>query len=324
MQGKNIQSDLFIRILSITLNICIITLVGSCRAARNYKKYGTLKEFHLMHQELERSYFVHIPGQSNPPLFPVLFCLHGGGGTAKGMVGLTYGRFNELSDKEGFIVVYPQGVDKGWNDGRKGDFSTAITDEIDDTGFFMKMIEGLKKSYHIDTSKIFTCGISNGGFMSARLACDLSPTIKGAAIITATLGEDYFPLCKPSQKVKILVMNGTVDPLVPFEGGDIKILRRTRGKVISTDRFVKFWTETDACNFVPSTILLPDADPDDGTRVEKSIYSGCAEGADVLLYKIINGGHTWPGGKQYLSERLIGKTCRDINACDEIWNFFNK
>jgi polyhydroxybutyrate depolymerase len=312
------------RLLFLALIICTFHLFTSCRAIRFSRKYGTNKEFHLMHQGINRSYLVHFPDQNNLQTCPVLFCLHGGGGTANGMIRLTYGRFNELSDKEGFIVVYPQGVDKGWNDGRKGDFSTAITDEIDDTGFFIRMIEALKSSHNIDTSKIFTCGISNGGFMSARLACDLSTLIRGAAIITATLGVDYLPLCKPSKPVRILIMNGTADPLVPYEGGDIKILRKTRGKIISTDEFVHLWTDRNVCNAVPIKEFFPNIDPGDGTRVELSRYSACAEGSEVLFYKIINGGHTWPGGKQYLNEKYIGKTSRDINACDEIWDFFKK
>ncbi len=315
------------KILFSILFLCILSILNfqGCRTMEYTRLKGSYKEYHIDQQGIDRLYFVHLPPQKflSYPV-PVLFCLHGGGGNARSMIGLTLERFNELSDIDGFIVVYPQGAEKGWNDGRKGDFSKAIVDDIDDIGYFISIIADLKKKFNVDASRIFACGISNGGFMSARLACELSGAISGVAIIAATIGVDYLPQCIPSKPLKVLIMNGTSDPLVPFNGGEIKIFRKSRGTIISSDEAFKFWSVQNKCSSLPSKDLLPDNDPEDGTRVEKYWYSACKDGSDVIFYKILNGGHTWPSGRQYLNEKLIGKTCKDINACDEIWNFFKK
>ena len=264
---------------------------------------------------------MHIPAKKLDKI-PILFCLHGGGGTAEGMIKLTQNRFNELADNEGFIVVYPQGVDKGWNDGRTEPYSTANKEHIDDVGFILKIITELKSKYSIDNQRVFTCGMSNGGFMSARLGCELSETIAVIGIIAATMGEDYFSLCKPIKPIKVIEMNGTADPLVPYNGGELKVFNKSRGYVIAAEKSVEFWVSKNGCNKNPIIQQLPDIVATDEVTVEKSIYKSAESNNDVVFYKLINGGHTWPGGKQYLGKWIIGNTCRDFNACDEIWNFF--
>ena len=282
-------------------------------------------EHHIQHEGRERLYLVHLPPDKflDQPI-PLLFCIHGGGGDAKGMIGFTRGRFNELADQEGFIVVYPQAVEKNWNDGRKGDFATAIKENIDDVGFISKIIDKLGLRYKIDDQAIFACGMSNGGFMSARLACDKSDVFSGVAILTATQGVDYFPLCKPTDPIKVMIMNGTADPLVPYDGGEVKVFRKKRGEIISTEEAVRFWVDHNGCSPSPTKEELPDKATMDGTKVEKYTYSGCSPKSSVVLYKILYGGHTWPGAKQYLGRGLIGNTSRDINGCDEIWAFFSE
>ena len=275
-------------------------------------------------QQHERSYWLHLPSDKHMsgPL-PVLFHLHGGGGTGKGTSKLTYNRFNELADRDGFIVVYPNAVAKNWNDGRTENLKPQ-NKEVDDVGFIAEIIETLKKTYNIDTNRIYTTGMSNGGFMSSRLLCDRPDLFRGGAILTASLSVDYISQCNPQNPVAVLVMNGTDDPIVPFAGGDVRLFKKGkgRGKIMSHDDFVAFWKEKNDCKKQGAAIELPDTNKVDGTTVRVTSYKGCRSGGALKIYTINGGGHTWPGGKQYLGKRWIGNTSREINACDEIWEFF--
>ena len=270
----------------------------------------------------ERNYIVHLPPKEKMNgSVPLLFHLHGGGGTAKGTAGLTFGRFNELADRDGFIVVYPNAINKNWNDGRKLEDVIAWKEDIDDVGFITAIVDKLKQKYKIDSKRIFTTGMSNGGFMTSRLLCDRADIFSGGAILTASLSKDYMPKCDPEKPVAVMVMNGTEDPLVPYDGGLIKVFRKTRGEIVSTDEIVDFWKDKNGCTVKKNTVALPDSTADDTTVIVEE-YSNCQDRGALVLYTIKGGGHTWPGGKQYLGERWIGKTNRDIVACDVIWEFF--
>lgn len=270
----------------------------------------------------ERNYIVHLPPEAKmqKPI-PLLFNLHGGGGTAKGTPGLTFGRFNTLADRDGFIVVYPNAIKKNWNDGRKLENVLAWKEDIDDVGFITAIVDELKKKHNIDATRIFTTGMSNGGFMSSRLLCDRANIFRGGAILTASLSKDYMPKCDPKKPVAVMVMNGSDDPLVPYDGGMVKVFWKTRGEIVSTDEIVDFWGAKNGCEVKQDIIDLPDR-VDDGTTVSVTKYTNCKEQGALVLYTVNGGGHTWPGGKQYLGERWIGKTNRDIVACDVIWDFF--
>jgi len=278
----------------------------------------------LLFQNRLRNYFLHLPPaeKMNKPM-PVLFNIHGGGGKAKTTPGFTFYRFNEIADKEGFIVVYPDAVDKNWNDGRSENLKPENRD-VDDVGFIVEIINRLKADYTIDEDRIFTSGISNGGFMSTRLLCDRADLFRGGAILTATLSEEYLSECQPSQPVAVLLMNGTDDPLVPYDGGMIRLVNKskTRGEVISTDDYLEFWKDRNSCE-IDTTIKLPNSDKRDDSTVSLTTYKNCDEGGALRFYKVNGGGHTWPGGKQYLPKKMVGTTNRDINACDEIWKFFS-
>ncbi|HPF12344.1 MAG TPA: PHB depolymerase family esterase [Flavobacteriaceae bacterium] len=284
---------------------------------------GTLVEQKLNWQGFERGYLLYVPDSYNPQIpAPLLFDLHGGGGTAANTIKLTFGGFNKLADKHGFLVVYPNGLGKQWNDGRVDILKEQFQD-VDDVGFILEIVSRIKKAYSINSQRIFTTGMSNGGFMSTRLLCDAADVFRAGAIVTATISEAYFPECHPSQPVGVLVMNGTEDPLVPYEGGPIKVLRKTRGIVLSTDAFMAFWAEQNGCEISGAAVQLPNTAPYDGTTTQVTTYENCSEGGALTLYSVNGGGHTWPGGKQYLGRRVIGKTARDFDACEVIWAFFS-
>lgn len=307
-------------LLLITVSICLI--FTTCKFAGTQKHNDEVISYKMNWQGYERLYLVHLPPKEKmQKALPLLFHLHGGGGTAKSNIGLTFGRFNDLADRDGFILVYPQAVEKNWNDGRQSDLVKAWKENIDDVGFIVAIIEKLKQQYSIDTERIFTTGMSNGGFMSSRLLCDKAAFFRGGAILTASLSKDYLPKCQPAKPTAVLIMNGTDDPLVPYDGGQIKVFKKTRGVIISTDEIVQFWQEQNACTTKKPTVNLPDKIAD-GTTVSVEEYTNCSDRGSLILYKINGGGHTWPGGKQYLGEKWIGKTNRDIVACDVIWSYF--
>lgn len=218
--------------------ICFIFLcVGMTKAKKD-------KEYKMEWEDRSRTYIVHLPPKNKmKQKLPVLFNLHGGGGTAKQVPRLIFNGFNRLADKEGFIVVYPQGVKKQWNDGREGEISYAHKENIDDVGFIAQIIKELDSKYNIDTDKIFTSGISNGGFMSTRLLCERSDLFRGGAVLTSQIGVNFEAKCQPSKGVAVMIMNGTDDPIVPYNGGEIKIFKRSkpRGVIISTEDYVAMW-----------------------------------------------------------------------------------
>ena len=276
---------------------------------------------------LERTYHIHIPipasyDKANP--IPLLIVLHGGGGTGEGMVKLTQEGFNRLSYKEGFIVVYPDGIEKHWNDGRENMSYRAYREKIDDVGFISALIDHLAKEYNIDIKRVYVTGISNGAIMSFRLGCELSEKIAAIALVAGSMPENMHSQCSPSTSLSVLIISNTSDPLVPWGGGEIRLGLRRFGKVLSVPETVKFWSTHNQCSSPPNIFWEPDRDPKDGTRVRKELYNQCREGTQVVLYVIEGGGHTWPGGHQYLPEWIIGKTSRDMDANEVIWDFFKR
>lgn len=313
---------------TILLNLIILISfssfsMGTCPKTKN-NELGIVRQ-QLTWQQHERSYWVHLPPKSKMlgPL-PLLFHLHGGGGTGKGTVRLTDGSFNKIADREGFIAVYPDGIARSWNDGRTENLKPQNWG-VDDVGFIAEIIKRLKQEYSIDSNRIFTVGMSNGGFMSSRLLCDRADLFRGGAVLTASLAVDYLPKCNPQRPVAVLVMNGTDDPIVPYDGGEIRLFKngKSRGEIISNDEYIQFWYEKNKCTGQESTVELPDREKEDGTTVSITTYTSCATRGALKFYKIIGGGHTWPGGKQYLGKKLIGNTSREINAYEEIWEFFS-
>jgi polyhydroxybutyrate depolymerase len=237
------------------------------------------------------------------------------------MVRLTRGRFDALADRHHFIIVYPNGVDRSWNDGRTVPISTAHREKIDDVGFIRALVTSLAVSYPIDLHRVFVTGISNGGMMSLRLGCDLPDLIRGIAPVAASLPADIESSCTRAAGVSLAMISGTEDPLVPYGGGEVRAFGRDRGKVIPVEKTLSLWARMDGCDAQDVATPLRDA-TDDGTRVTRVDRGGCGSGARVVLFRVDGGGHTWPGGMTYLPDSLVGRTSRDFDACDAIWSFF--
>jgi len=272
---------------------------------------------------LERTYQLHLPADyDEDTAYPLVIALHGGGGNSSNMINLT--KFNDLSDSEGFIVVYPDGIENHWNDGRGLQDRRAQREDIDDVNFIRTLIDHLSASYNVDSERVYATGISNGGHMSFRLACELSDRIAAIGVVVANLSEPLVAMCQPKHPVSVLIINGTTDPLIPFEGGDGYAANTYLGTVLSAEDSMLFWVEQNECPIEPEKTQLPDAAPFDGTRVLLEAYEGCAEDTTVQLYTVVNGGHTWPQGPQYAPRFVIGRVSRDINGSETIWDFFSE
>jgi polyhydroxybutyrate depolymerase len=259
---------------------------------------------------------VHKPkNYTGSSALPIVIALHGGGGKGKGMIRLT--GFNDVSDANNFIVVYPDGINHQWNDGREVNITLINNKEVNDVLFISELIDTMITRYNADPHKVNVTGISNGGIMSFRLACELSNKIAAIAPVAASMTPFQVDHCALYRKVPMMLIFGNEDPLIPFEGGQII---GKRGEVVSVEKCVKFWLTHDSCSFDTSTSIIDSVDDD--TRAIKSSYSDSKGNTPVIFWLIEGGGHTWPCGLQYLPKLFIGRTSGQIDASEEIWKFF--
>jgi polyhydroxybutyrate depolymerase len=261
-----------------------------------------------------RTYHVHLPPRQIVAA-PMLLALHGGGGAGAGMSALTH--LNDLADREGVLVVYPDGLRKSWADGRG--VTDADQQGVDDVAFFRRLITTLQGQYSVDAHRIYITGISNGGFMTQRLACELADRIAAVVSVAATLSTNLAATCAPSRPLPILYVLGENDPLVPYSGG---VVNGNRGTVLSATDSLAAWAKFNDCAVTPTTRTLPDRVQDD-THVSQTLYTNCRGSAQVGLYSVAGGGHTWPSGRQYLPVVAIGRVTHQIDNAD-LWTFLSQ
>lgn len=305
------------------LSMIFILIPSSCSKQNVDNNAGTNLTGSMMYNGLKRTYHIHVPANYNENTStPLVFALHGGGGTGKRMDRFT--GLSRLSDMHGFIAAYPDAVEKHWNDGRGVNKYRSHRENVDDVGFISDLIDAISKDYTIDHKRVYVTGASNGAMMSFRLACELTDKITAIAPVIGSLGENISKKCNPSRPIPVLIIGGTDDPLVPWEGGHVHLFRKKLGIVLSIQDTARFWAIHNECSQEPNVSWEPDTSPDDGTRIRKTVYNKCRHGAEVLLYEIQGGGHTWPKGPQYLPEWIIGVTSQDMDGTEVIWKFFER
>jgi polyhydroxybutyrate depolymerase len=284
-------------------------------------QFMRLREKTLVHDGVRREYLLYTPRLARrlPGERPLVLVLHGGGGSHRGTVQNTRRKFHQLADEHGFYVVYPNAVDRTWDFG-EGKASEALERRVDDLGFFSQLLDRLLGELPIDPGRVFATGISRGGQASYFLACKMSDRIRAIAPVTMPLPAFLEDDCRRGPPVGVAILNGTEDPLVPYEGGQITLFRQKRGRVLSTAATVGLWRDRNGCTGESASEEIDEVD--DGTRVVKTTWPGCG-GADVVLYRIEGGGHTWPSGGQYLPESLVGRVTREIDGAVEAWSFFS-
>ena len=278
----------------------------------------------LIHGGHERTYSLHYPNGVLPDApQPLVFVLHGGGGAdAKTMAKRT--GLNTISDREGFLVVYPAGIDGQWNDGRGKTFRRAKDNTgVDDVGFISSIIDLLVNEGMADPNRLYVMGLSNGGMMTLRIGMELGSKLAAIASGIANLPVRLSDK-RPVQPLSVLMMNGTDDPLVPWNGGPVHVLGKDYGEVLSTEQTVQYWVDRAGLQSTPSRRMLPDTAPTDGCRVEVVTYKKEGESLEVILYAMKGGGHNLPGGNTPDRPRLVGPKCMDINGAEVIWDFFKR
>ncbi|MGQ0549026.1 MAG: alpha/beta hydrolase family esterase, partial [Armatimonadota bacterium] len=209
---------------------------------------------------LGRSFRLYVPpSHDRMRPAPLVIALHGGGGTGTAMERLTVGGLNRLAARDGFVVAYPDGLERHWNDGRGIDEYRAHRENIDDVGYVAALIDHLAQTHGIDRSRVYAAGISNGGLFSQRLARELAPRIAAIGVVVALMTDKIAVMRAPARPVSVLLMPGTEDPLVPWAGGDVGFRGGRRfGKVLSATETVAAWVALNRCASPPAVALEPD------------------------------------------------------------------
>lgn len=264
---------------------------------------------------LRRSYRLHVPAGRTPAAGrPLVVLLHGNGGTGDGMARLTH--FDAVADSAGLIAAYPDGIDRSWADGRG--ITAADREHVDDLAFLDAVVDDVARHVAVNRHRLYLAGISNGGFMTQRAACDRADRYAAVAIVDALLTDSLANACRPSRPIAVMLMVGTDDPLVPYGGGEV---RGGRGRVRSATETAWFWARVNQCAAAQPVVNYPDR-AQDGTTVSMLRYEGCADGSGVRVVRVEGGGHTWPGGRQYLPRLAVGRTSRDVDASALLLEFF--
>jgi polyhydroxybutyrate depolymerase len=271
------------------------------------------KNEEIIVDNISRKFVTYIPSITNTTdKLPVIISLHGRFGDGKSM--LRFADFRSLAERDKFIIVCPDGINRSWNAGGP---TPAERKGINDIKFIDELITYIIKTYNGDASRVYVTGMSNGGFLSTRLACELSNRIAAIAAVGASMIKNMG--YRPEKPIPVMYIQGTKDPLVPYDG----VMKRIASREVfySHEDILKLWADADHCDKTPVITNMPD-NTGDGTSIIKEEYSNPATGIKVIGYTITNGGHTWPGGTQYLPKNMIGAVSHNMNACQVIWDFF--
>jgi polyhydroxybutyrate depolymerase len=255
----------------------------------------------------ERTYELFVP--SDTPNLPLVIVLHGHGSTGRQME--RFSKFDRVAAREQFVVAYPDGIDRGWNDGRTG-----VNTNADDVGFVAALIDELASEHAIDKRRVYVTGASNGGMMTYRVGCELSDRIAAIAPVIANLPAE--PVCAPAAPMSVLAINGTDDPIVPYNGGQVA---RDRGDVLSAALSTQVFARAAGCTGAAPTFVEPDVNARDESRTFVTPYT-CPAPVEIALLSLGGAGHTWPGGTQYLPKFAVGGVSRDFDGAERIWEFF--
>ena len=258
----------------------------------------------LTHDGLERDYILHVPASYNSETpAPLLFCFHGFGSSA--VANMTYTNFKAIADTAGFILIHPQGTkiqdQNHWN---VGGFTSTST--VDDVGFTETLLETISNEFNINSDRVYSTGMSNGGYMSFLLACQLSDKFAAVASVTGTMTPQTFNECNPQHPTPILQIHGDTDGTVPYNGDP--------NWSKSVNQVLEYWVNFNNCSFLPTITEIEDVNTSDESTVEHNVYDNGNNGVTVEHFKVFDGDHDWPGAWGNM----------DINASMEVWKFLSK
>tara|TARA_R110002050_G_scaffold290467_3_gene444203 strand:- start:5490 stop:6389 length:900 start_codon:yes stop_codon:yes gene_type:complete len=256
-----------------------------------------LYDLTMTHNGLVREYLLFVPqNYSASQALPLVFSLHGAGGTKESQYQLS--EFNEIADRENFLLVTPEAIAPRGNFTFWNQLSSA--NGADDVGFIDTLISLVAMEYSVDLDRVYLAGSSNGAFMSFQYVCEHSNKIAGVAAVKGYMLADQISNCQPTLPTAIIQMHGTKDPLVSYEG---------------VQATLDFWNGFNQTDTIALTRNLPDTDPNTGNTGNSSLYQNGSNGVQVEYIKVVNGLHDWFG------ETEINY---DLQASEEAWAFFNK
>jgi polyhydroxybutyrate depolymerase len=257
----------------------------------------------------ERTFIEYAPKTLKPGA-PLLFALHPSGGDAEGMREYSNYEFDELADKYGFLVVYPDGFDNTWNDCRSGSPFASKRLKIDDVGFIEALLDHEVTAHAVDRKRVFAAGWSNGAQLAYRLALEHPEDFAGIAAISASVPvKESLDCGEVNKPIPVMIVNGTADPINPFRGGMVKLGPAQLGNVLSSEDTAKYWAKLLGVTAAPQIAALPHK----GGRTTVDSMSWVKDGIPVvILYAVQNGGHAMP---------LEGE---DLDSPVAIWDFFAK
>lgn len=275
--------------------------------------------FKINHDGQARMYRVHVPAKYNPAqAAPILFALHGGGGSMEYQANDTNYGLITFSERKGIVIVFPNGTSKlqsgmlaTWNAGKC--CGGARDNNVDDVGFIRQIVTHLTRQMNVDRGRIYSTGMSNGGLMSYRLACEMSDVFAG---IAAVAGTDNTRTCYPAKPVSILHIHAKNDSMVLFNGGAGPDSRHKEAVTdfTSVPDTVAKWVRINGCPATPRRTLEKD-----GAYCD--VYAPCKENTQVQLCVTERGGHSWPGGT---TRRGKEPASHAISANEVMWEFFNR
>lgn len=274
---------------------------------------------------MKRSYSVQLPAKRFVPLVVVLH-----GKTQRGADMITRTAWPQVAKREGLAVVFPDGLNNAWADARTkaGPALRGPPPGTDDVAFIAKLVEKLVANGTADAKRVFVAGVSNGGAMAMTMACARADLFAAAASVIMNLTDEAAVTCHPSRPLPMLLMNGTADPLVPYEGGRGSSYFAADG-FWSTQETLAFWRRLNGCETDDTEVTdLPDGAPADHSTVTR-ISSRCPTGHDVVLYRVNHGGHRMPGFAPdarfpRVAASLLGPQNGDIDGAETIWAFFSQ
>jgi polyhydroxybutyrate depolymerase len=287
-------------LLSIILSAVIFT------AAVNSLKAQTSLFATIESDGLIRDYKIYIPAiyDGSTPV-PLVFNFHGYGSNF--IEQEQYGDFRAIADTANFILIHPNGTPDNFGTNSWNTFDNSTTNDL---GFVSNLIDTLLLNYNIDTTAIYSTGMSNGGFMSYELACQLSHRIAAVASVTGSITNTHIATCNAQHPMPVMQIHGTNDGTVPYIGNVI---------FQPIENVVNYWIQFNNCDTNAVFNAITDIVTTDNCTAEHYVYPNGDNGVEVEFYKIINGGHSWPGAPVNLNT-----TNMDFQANQEIWRFFRK
>jgi polyhydroxybutyrate depolymerase len=286
-------------------------------------------EFALTHQNMRRSYLVHVPPQAaNRGALPLMINFHGAGSNAE--VVKSYTRMDRAADRDGYIVVYPngssgfQGRFLTWNSGNC--CGPAVALNVDDVGFALAVLDDVAARASVDASRVYATGLSNGAMMAYRLAAEAADRIAAVAGVAGTMSIANFA---PKRPVPVMHIHSTQDHIARYDGGfgPPATILDTRTLNVSVEDMLRKWLDFDGCPLRPAsvdTVAGAAGTPDEGHSAIRRVYRPCRQGAEVVLWQLSGAGHVWPGGVRDYNPQLLGTGTAVIDANAEIWKFVSR